>query len=212
LIALLCIVAPFRALRGALVLAGAWVALQVPALAGAAMEASARCAGSARCSMGPSRRVIFLLAVGNLAAPSQRLRFIVSALVGALGGLALAPSLDAAWQFAGNHAFISALCFHSGAALAVLAGAALAWTLLRQVFDRVLGGPLDVIVDLGRCRPSRLALDDRSQPRARARAGARAALRCHRNRGVAASGPARRCGGLSSAENVVHRSEDSIAP
>lgn len=146
LIVLLCMVAPFRALRGALVLAGAWVALQVPALAGAAMGGVGTMRGLGSLFDGSLAAVIFLLAVGNLAAPSLRLRFIVSALVGALGGLALAPSLDAAWQFAGNHAFISALCFHSGAALAVLAGAALAWTLLRQVFDRVLGGPLDVIV------------------------------------------------------------------
>lgn len=146
LITLLCLVAPFRRLRSALLLAAAWVILQSLALTAAPVAGLAAMRGVAALFEGVLPAVVFLLAIGNLAAPSLRWRFLASALLGALGGLALVPTLNTAWQFSGTHPFIAALSFNIGVALAQFGGAALAWAVLRCVVDRVLGAPLDVVV------------------------------------------------------------------
>lgn len=146
LVLLICLVAPFRLLRSALGLAGAWVALQALALAAAPLGGMGAMRGLAALFDSALAAAVFLLAIGNLAAPSLRWRFLVGALIGALGGLALAPTLDAAWQFAGTHPFVSAVSFNLGVAISQLAAAVLAWAALRLVIDRILGAPLEVVV------------------------------------------------------------------
>ena len=143
---LLCLIAPFRQFRGVLALVLAFIALQAFTLTAAAVVDirgirwlnSLHDAGLAA--------AILLLAIGNLAAPSVRVRWAISAALGALGGFGLGRVLDDAWQFAGMHPAVSAASFNIGVAAGEVASLALAFALMRLVFARLLPASLAVVV------------------------------------------------------------------
>ena len=142
---LLCLVAPFRLLRGAVVLVAPWIVLQALAVSAASFGALAGVRFVEALHESTVAAAVLLLAIGNLAAAGVRVRSVLSGVAGLLSGFALGHSLDAAWQFAGSHPFASGLSFNIGAALAGLAAVALALAALRAL-DRVLGAPLAVVI------------------------------------------------------------------
>jgi hypothetical protein len=89
---------------------------------------------------------IVLLAIGNLAAPSLRRRWFISALIGAVGGFGLGHPLAEAMQLAGRQTLASLVGFNLGMVAAQIAGLALALAGLRFVFARVLGPLLGLLV------------------------------------------------------------------
>lgn len=143
---LLCLVAPFRRflslLAVVMVLAGLQ-ALTSTAIAQGALVDSPLFAPLCGASLGAA---IVLLAIGNLAAPSLRRRWFVSALVGAVGGFSLGHVLAGVLQFAGTHPVVSVLSFNLGMALAQVVSLALALVVLRLLWDRLLGPALGVVV------------------------------------------------------------------
>jgi hypothetical protein len=141
-----CLIAPLRRVRDALLLAAPFIVLQALALAAAALGALAGARLPQPVFQATAAAGILLLAIGNLAAPSVRVRLVVSALLGALAGFAVANALRAVWQFAGSHAFVSALSFDAAVALGALVTVVAAFVLLRWVADRLLGASLCVIV------------------------------------------------------------------
>lgn len=143
---LLCLIAPFRQLRGPLAVAVVYAGLQaltatavadgavvaspwLPALYGAVLAAA-----------------VVLLAIGNLAAPSLRRRWFVAALVGALGGFGMGRLMGDLQQFAGDHELVSFAAAIAGMTLGSLVIVAGAFVAFRVVFARVLGPPLGVFV------------------------------------------------------------------
>jgi hypothetical protein len=143
---LLCLVAPFRQVRSALLLAIALTGLQAMTLTASAQGVMAGTQWLPPLFDAGLAAVILLLAIGNLAAPSVRRRWFISAIVGALGGFGLGELLADASQFAGTHPFVSVLFFNLGVALSEVAGLALAFAALRWLVDRALGPSLGVLV------------------------------------------------------------------
>lgn len=143
---LLCLVAPFRRLRSAFTLAAGLIVAQAFALSAVSLGAFAAMRWLGVLVDVALAAALLLLAIGNLAAPSLRGRWLAAVLIGVIGGFALGRVLDDAWQFAGTHAFIAALSFNAGVAVAELASVALAFAALRWGLDRLLGGPLAVVV------------------------------------------------------------------
>jgi hypothetical protein len=144
---LLCLVAPFRRflslLAVVMVLAGLQ-ALTSTAIAQGLLVDSPLLAPLCGASLGAA---IVLLAIGNLAAPSLRRRWFLSALVGAVGGFSLGHVLAGVLQFAGTHPVVSLLSFNLGMVLAQVASLVLALAALGLVSARVLLGPvLGVVV------------------------------------------------------------------
>ena len=142
---LLCLVAPFRLLRSAVLLAAPWILLQALAVSAACFGALAGVRFVEALNDSTIAAAILLLAIGNFAAARVRVRSVLSSIAGVLSGFALGHSLDTAWQFAGSHPFASGLSFNIGAALAALAGLALALAVLRAL-DRILGAALAVLI------------------------------------------------------------------
>jgi hypothetical protein len=142
---LVCLVAPFRQFRSLLALVAVLAGLQALTLTASAEGVIAGAPWLAPVFDTSVAALILLLAIGNLAAPSLRRRWFVSAVVGALGGFGLGELLADASQFAGTHTFVSALFFNLGVALGEVASLALAFAALWLV-DRALGMPLGVLV------------------------------------------------------------------
>jgi hypothetical protein len=140
-----CLVAPLLRPRDALLLGAPFVVLQALALAAASLGALAGARLPQPVFQATVAAGILLLAIGNLAAPSVRVRLAASGLLGALAGFAIADALHAAWQFAGAHRSLAALSFDAGSAVAALAMVATAFVLLRWAADRLLGASLCVI-------------------------------------------------------------------
>jgi hypothetical protein len=143
---LVCLVAPFRQFRGLLALVAVLAGLQALTLTASAEGAVVGTGWLAPLFDGSLAALILLLAIGNLAAPSLRRRWFISALVGALGGFGLGELLADASQFAGTHSFVSAVFFNLGVALGEVASLAFAFAALRWLVDRALGLPLGVLV------------------------------------------------------------------
>jgi hypothetical protein len=143
---LVCLVAPFRQLRSLFALVAVLAGLQALTLTASAEGAVAGIGRLAPLFDGSLAALILLLAIGNLAAPSLRRRWFISALIGALGGFGLGELLADASQFAGTHAFVSMLFFNLGVALSEVVSLALAFAALRWLVDRALGLPLGVLV------------------------------------------------------------------
>jgi len=143
---LVCLIAPFRQFRSLLALVAVLAGLQALTLTASAEGAVAGTGWPAPLFDSSLAALILLLAIGNLAAPSLRRRWLISALVGALGGFGLGDLLADASQFAGTHAFVSVLFFNLGVALGEVVSLALAFGALRWLVDRALGLPLGVLV------------------------------------------------------------------
>jgi hypothetical protein len=143
---LLCLVAPFRQFRSLLAVVLVMTGLQaltsteimegtivdsplLPALFSTSLAAA-----------------IVLLAIGNLATPSLRRRWFISAIVGALGGVGIGHLLGDVLQFAGAHRIVSVMSFNVGVALGEIMMLALGLAALRLLFARVLGPALGVVV------------------------------------------------------------------
>lgn len=145
---LLCLIAPFRKFRSLLPVVIVLAALQALTLTAAAEGALVDIdvgwllvLSDAVLAAG-----IVLLAIGNLAAPSLRRRWFITAVVGALGGFGLGRLLIDAGQFAGTHTLVANISFNLGVALGEVVSLALAFFALRLLFAAVLGPLLGVIV------------------------------------------------------------------
>jgi hypothetical protein len=143
---LLCLIAPFRQLRSVLALVLALIALQAFTLTAAAVVDIRGMRWLSSLYDAGLGAAIVLLAIGNLAAPSVRARWAISAGLGALGGFGLGHLLDDAWQFAGTHPVVSAASFNMGVAAGAVAGLALAFALMRLVFARLLPASVAIVV------------------------------------------------------------------
>ncbi len=143
---LVCLIAPFRQFQSLLALVAMLAGLQALTLTASAEGAVAGTGWLAALFDTSLAALILLLAIGNLAAPSLRRRWFISALVGALGGFGLGELLADASQFAGTHPFMSVLFFNLGVALSEVASLALAFAALRWLVDRALGPSLGVLV------------------------------------------------------------------
>lgn len=142
----LCLVAPFRGMRSMLALVLAFTGLQAFALTATAVVDIRGIRWLPALFDTGLAAAILLLAIGNLAAPSVRARWFVCAVIGALGGFGLGLLLHDAWQFAGTHPFISAVCFNLGVAAGEVVSFALAFALMRFIFARLLAPSLAVVV------------------------------------------------------------------
>jgi hypothetical protein len=145
---LLCLVAPFRKFRGLLTVVMVLAALQALTLTAASQGALADIDVGWLPILSDTVLAagMMLLAIGNLAAPSLRRRWLIAAVVGALGGFGLGRLLTDAWQFAGTHTFVAVVSFNVGVALAEVVSVAVAFFALRLLFSLVLGPLLGVIV------------------------------------------------------------------
>src|SRR6267143_1096755 len=146
LVFLLCLIAPFRQFRTVLALVLAFIALQAFTLTAAAVVDIRGIRWLTSLYAAGLGAAILLLAIGNLAAPSVRVRWAISAALGALGGFGLGRVLDDAWQFTGTHPVVSAVSFNSGVAAGEVVSLALAFALMRLVFARLLPASLAVVV------------------------------------------------------------------
>jgi hypothetical protein len=143
---LLCLIAPFRQFRSVLALVLAFIALQAFTLTAAAVADIRGIRWLTSLYDAGLAAAILLLAIGNLAAPSVRVRWAISAALGALGGFGLGRLLDDAWQFTGTHPVVSAVSFNSGVAAGEVVSLALAFALMRLVFARLLPESLAIVV------------------------------------------------------------------
>lgn len=143
---LLCLVAPFRQFRSLLAVVMVLTGLQALtsiAIAEGTVVDSPLLATLFSTSLAAA---IVLLAIGNLAAPSLRRRWFISAIIGALGGFGLGHLLADALQFPGAHSLVSVVSFNVGVALGEAVSLALVLAALRLLFACVLGPPLGVVV------------------------------------------------------------------
>ena len=145
---LVCLIAPFRQLRGLLAIVLILSALQALTLTAVAEGALA---STNTGWLPPLADVILaatvvLLAIGNLAAPSLRWRWFIAAVIGALGGFGLGHLLADIGQFAGTHTFVSVVSFNLGVVLAELASLAVVFLLVRLFFASVLGPIVGLVV------------------------------------------------------------------
>jgi hypothetical protein len=143
---LLCMVAPFRQFRGLLAVVMVMTGLQALTLTASGEGAAPGIRWLAALFDTGLAAAVVLLAIGNLAAPSLRLRWFIGALVGALGGFGLGRLLADAGQFAGTHTLVSVVSFNVGVALSEVVSLVLALAALRLLFASVLGPLLGVIV------------------------------------------------------------------
>ena len=146
LVFLLCLIAPFRNLRGLLAI--------VIVMAG--MQALTMTANGAHWLSGvpwlqPFAEValataVLLLAVGNLGAPSLRRRWFLASVISAIGGFAIGQLFAESWQFSGAHPIAAALAYNAGIIIGAVAILIVSLIALRVLFAYVLGAPLGVIV------------------------------------------------------------------
>jgi hypothetical protein len=141
-----CLFAPFWKLRAPVMLIALFIVLQALAVSAVSLGVLSDARWIGIFFDATLAGAIVLVAIGNLAAPSLRVRLVLSAVVGVIGGFALSPALASTWQFSGAHVVVSAIAFNAGIALASVIGAAIAFALLRGVLDRILGAPLVVVV------------------------------------------------------------------
>jgi hypothetical protein len=148
LVFLLALVAPFRSFRGAVALAIMFAALQALTLTASAEGALSDLEVGwlpLLCNCGLAASMV-LLAIGNLAVPTLRRRWLISAVAGALAGFGLGRLLSDAAPFAGTHSLVAVASFDVGVVFGTIVSAVIAFAALRLVFRRILGPPLGVVV------------------------------------------------------------------
>ena len=145
---LLCLVAPFRKLRGVLILVAVLIGLQALTLTAGAEGALADVEVGWLPVLSDTvlASAMVLLAIANLASPTLRRRCFLAAVVGTLGGFALGGPLTDAWQFVGTHPVVAVASFNVGVALGVVVSLMIAFFALRLLFARVFGDLLGLIV------------------------------------------------------------------
>jgi hypothetical protein len=145
---LLVLVAPFRSFRGTVALAIMFAVLQALTLTASAEGALSDLEVGwlpLLCNCGLAAAMV-LLAIGNLAVPTLRRRWLISAVAGALAGFGLGRLLGDAAPFAGTHPLVATASFDVGVVLGTIVSAVIAFIALRLVFRRILGPPLGVVV------------------------------------------------------------------
>ena len=143
---LLCLVAPFRQFRSLLAVVLMMTGLQALTSTGITEGTIVDSPLLAPLFSTSLAAAIVLLAIGNLATPSLRRRWFISAIVGAFGGFGLGHLLADVLQFAGAHRVVSVVSFNVGVALGEVVMLALGLAALRLLFARVLGPALGVVV------------------------------------------------------------------
>jgi HupE / UreJ protein len=143
---LLCLVAPFRQFSS--LLASVLVLTGLQALTSTAIAEQAIADNPLLPALSSTivAAAIVLLAIGNLASPRLRRRWLICAVVGAVSGFSLGHLLADALQFAGVHTLVSVVSFNIGVALGEVVSLALALAGLRLLFARVLGPALGLVV------------------------------------------------------------------
>lgn len=143
---LLCLVAPFRRLKGLLAVIVVLAGLQAVTLTASAVGAVAENRWLPWFVDTGFAVAILLLAIGNLGMPDLRRRWFIGAMVGGLGGFGLGSALPELLQLGGSHAVVSIASFNIGVALAEIASLLIAVAALRALFALALGPSLGVIV------------------------------------------------------------------
>jgi len=143
---LLCLIAPFRQFRSLLAVVLVLTGLQALTSTGITEGTIVDSPLLAALFSTSLAAAIVLLAIGNLATPSLRRRWFISAIVGAFGGFGLGHLLADVLQFAGAHRVASVVSFNVGVALGEVVMLALGLAALRLLFARVLGPALGVVV------------------------------------------------------------------
>ena len=146
LVFLACLIAPFRHFRSLLAVVLVWGAMQ--ALTSTAVAVSASPDSPFLTALGSTTlaAATVLLAIGNLATPSLRRRWLVGALAGASAGFGLGALLADALQFGGSRIVASIAAFDAGSVLAQVVTLALVLLALRLLFARMLGAALGLVV------------------------------------------------------------------
>ena len=142
---LLCLIAPFVHRRSLAVLVGVLTAMQGVTLTGAALGLSGDLRWLPGFAESGTALAILLLAVGNLAAPGFRVRWLLGALIGALWGFGIGTRLALLAPYVGDHAGMSIIAFNVGVALGEFAMFGLASLAIRLTY-RILVGPAVGIV------------------------------------------------------------------
>ena len=143
---LLCLIAPFRQFRSLLAVVLVMAGMQALTSTGIT-EGTMVDSPLLQPLFGTSlAAAIVFLAIGNLATPSLRRRWFLSAIVGAFGGFGLGHLLADVLQFAGAHRIVSVVSFNVGVALGEIVMLAFGLAALRLLFARVLGPALGVLV------------------------------------------------------------------
>jgi hypothetical protein len=146
IIFLLCLVAPFRRLKGLLAVIVVLAALQALTLTASAAGAVAENHWLPAFVDTSFAVAILLLAIGNLGVPDVRRRWFIGAVIGGLGGFGLGRVLSELLQLGGSHAVVAIASYNAGVALAEIASLLIAVAALRALFALVLGPSLGVIV------------------------------------------------------------------
>jgi len=143
---LLCLIAPFRQFRSLLAVVLVMAGMQALTSTGIT-EGTMVDSPLLQPLFGTSlAAAIVFLAIGNLATPSLRRRWFISAIVGAFGGFGLGHLLADVLQFAGAHRIVSVVSFNVGVALGEIVMLAFGLAALRLLFARLLGPALGVVV------------------------------------------------------------------
>jgi hypothetical protein len=143
---LLCLVAPFRRLKGLLAVIVVLAALQALTLTASAVGAVVENHWLPAFVDTSFAVAILLLAIGNLGMPDLRRRWFIGAVIGGLGGFGLGRVLSELLQLGGSHAVVAIASFNVGVALAEIASLLIAVAVLRALFALMLGPSLGVIV------------------------------------------------------------------
>jgi hypothetical protein len=143
---LLCLIAPFRQFRNLLAVVLVLTRLQALTSTGITEGSIVDSPLLGAVFSTSLAAAIALLAIGNLATPSLRRRWFISAIVGSFGGFGIGHLLADVLQFAGAHNVVSIVSFNVGVALGEVVMLALGLVTLRLLFARVLGPALGVVV------------------------------------------------------------------
>ncbi|HEY2818896.1 MAG TPA: hypothetical protein VGK44_17380 [Casimicrobiaceae bacterium] len=143
---LLCLIAPFRNLRSLLAIVVVMAGMQALTMTAMGAHWVAEAPWLPPFADVGLALGVLLLAIGNLGAPSLRRRWLVAAVIAALGGFAIGPLFAQSWQFAGAHPVVAALSYNAGVIVGAVFILLVALVALRVVFAFVLGAPLGVIV------------------------------------------------------------------
>ena len=146
LVFLISLVAPFRGIRGVLVVVLVLTGVQAVSLTASAAGATPDFRLVVPLFEACQAAAVVLLAIENIVAPSPRRRWFVASVVGVLSGFGVGHRLADDWQFAGGHRVVSVASFNVGVALAEVTTAVVALLVLQFVFTHMTGRRLGVVI------------------------------------------------------------------